>query len=351
MEDLIPAEQPETPSGLDCPNCGQPAMQGGHPTPLCSDCRGQFTRLTIPLWVKLFVGAIGALLLFSLYTLPGNIALGTHLHRGEKAIEQKNYNTAEQELKLVTAKIPKNVEANGNLLVAAFYNQDFDAVGEEYKQLHLVKIDDEDLLAKIDLVLDKTARCLPNDSFQDFKIAHPQLNAVADTAWRNYFDRNANDTYALTEYSSILFDKENYAACDSMAQLALKVDNEYFSALMIETGAKRELGDMEGALAMGQRMLSINHESALAMSTQARTLLRMRRDQPALDMALEAYRLDPKMPYATATLILAYHFNGRTADRDALLKKTRSAATMDSTAKAYLQYALDVMDHKEKFRD
>jgi tetratricopeptide (TPR) repeat protein len=351
MEDLIPAEQPETSSGRDCANCGQPAMKGGHPTPLCSDCREQFTRLTIPFWIKLFVGAIGVLLLCSLYTLPGNIMLGIHLHKGQKAIEQKNYNTAEQELKLVTQKTPKNVEANGNLLVAAFYNQDFEALGEEYKHLQHIKVDDEDLLGKIDFVLDKTARYMPDDSFEVFNTAHPQLTTAADTAWRNYFAGNANDCYAMMQYASVLFDKENYATCDSVIKLALNVDNEYFTALMMETSVKRELGDMDGALAIGQRMLSLNHESVLGMSTQARTLLRMKKDQPALDMALKACRLDPKRPYATATLILAYHFNGRTEDRDALLKKARSAATADSTAKADLQYALDVMDHKEKFRD
>jgi tetratricopeptide (TPR) repeat protein len=351
MENLVPAEQPETSSGRDCANCGQPAMKGPHPTALCSECREQLTRLTIPLWVKIFMGAIGALLLFALYTLPGNIALGMHLHRGEKAIEQKNYNTAENELKLVTAKTPNNVEANGHLLLAAFYNQDFEVLNEAYKKLHMVNIDDGELLAKIDFVLDKAARYAPGDSFENFTTAHPQLPAVTDTAWRNYFAGNANDPYAMMEYSSLLYDKENYAAVDSMTNLVLKVDNEYFAALMMQTSARRELGDMEGALAVGEKMLSLNHESVRGLSTQARTLLRMKKDELALDMALKASQIDPENPYARATLILAYHFNGRTGDRDALMKRSRAAAVGDSTEKTDLQYALDVIDHKEKFRD
>lgn len=351
MENLIPAEQPESSYGRDCANCGQPAMQEAHPTALCSECREQFTRLSIPLWVKVFMGAIGALLLFSLYTLPGNIALGMHLHRGEKAIGQKNYNTAEIELKRVTAKAPYNVEANGHLLVAAFYNQDFEVLNDTYKKIHMENIDDAELLAKIDFVLDKAARYSPGDSFDSFTTAHPQLPAVTDTAWRNYFAGNADDPYAMMEYSSMLYDKENYAAADSMMNLVLKVDNEYFAALMMQTSVKRELGDLEGSLAVGEKMLSLNHESVRGLSTQARTLLRMKKDQPALGMALKASEIDPQDPYARATLILAYHFNGYLKEKNDLVKVAMMAGAKDSTAKTDLQYALDVMDHKEKFRD
>jgi hypothetical protein len=49
-----------------------------------------------------------------------------------------------------------------------------------------------------------------------------------------------------------------------------------------------------------------------------------------------------------STLILAYHFNGRLGERDALIKKAQSAAT-DSVGKDNLQYALDVINNKEKF--
>jgi tetratricopeptide (TPR) repeat protein len=351
MENLDPATQSETSSGRDCANCGQPALEGAHPTALCGDCREHFTRLTIPHWIKAFAGAIVALLLFSLYTLPGNIALGIHLHKGEKAVEQKNYNTAEKELKLVTAKTPYNVEANGHLLLAAFYNQDFEVLNDAYKKIHTENIEDAELLSKIDFVLGKAVRYAPGESFDSFTTAHPQLPVVTDTAWRNYFARNPNDPYAMMEYSSMLYDKAKYAAVDSMMNLVLKVDNEYSVALMMQTSAKRELGDLEGALAVGGKILSLNHESVRGLSTQARTLLRMKRDQIALDMALKASEIDPENPYARATLILAYHFNGYKADRDALMRRSRAAAAKDSTERTDLQYALDVMDHKEKFRD
>lgn len=51
---------------------------------------------------------------------------------------------------------------------------------------------------------------------------------------------------------------------------------------------------------------------------------------------------------AMSTLILAYHFNGRMGERDALIKKARSSA-MDSTGRDDLQYVIDVIHNKRKF--
>src|ERR1700743_212569 len=113
MEDLSPAPVP----GRVCANCSQPAMEGDHPTPLCSECREHFTRLSIPLWIKLFAGGVALVLIFSLSSLPRTLSLGIHLRRGEKAMTQHRYATAEKELNKVLDKVPDNVEANGNLLI------------------------------------------------------------------------------------------------------------------------------------------------------------------------------------------------------------------------------------------
>ena len=350
MEDNLSDEKPgqsEITSGWSCASCHRPAIEGDYPTSLCRECREQFTRLSIPLWIKLFAAGIAVILVFSLFNLPKSVALGIHLRRGEKAIEQHRYNTAETELKQVLEKVPDNVEANGRLLIAAFYNQDFGTMGQEMKKLHEVRIDDDGLLADINTAIDKEDQYFSNDSFDNFRSTHP--DPVADTAWNGYFAHNPDDRYALFEYASALYDKEDYSRCDSLLRLVLKGDDEYVPALVMTTSIKRKLGDLDRALRYSQKIVDINRESSLGMDAEARVLLAEKKNAAALDLALEAYRINPRDAYSTSTLILAYHFNGHTAQRDALIKDA-GASVWDDTGKAYLQYASDVVNKKQAYR-
>jgi len=347
MEDIL--EQPET-TGRPCANCGQPALDGDYPTALCQGCRDHFTRLSIPLWIKLFAGGIGLIMVFSLFTFPKNIGLGIQLQRGENAIERQNYNTAEKELKKALESVPDNVEANGNLIIAAFYNQDFETMAKEVKKMQSVNFEDKSLYNRISQTLEKADRYFPSDSFNVFLQAHPQGIPVTDSAWTHYLRNNPEDCFARLNYAKLLFDDKLYGHCDSVLTQILTVDPGYFNALAIETSVQRELGNYDASLEYARRIQAINHESAYGMSTEARTLLRQKKDKLAVELAKKAEKLQPNMAFVEATLILAYHFTGDAADRDALMK-TALAQAADSSDKTTIQYARDVMDHKEKFRD
>ncbi|HLZ85642.1 MAG TPA: hypothetical protein VKQ52_00325 [Puia sp.] len=350
MEENLPVEQPETVSAHDCANCGKPALEGDYPTALCKDCRDHFSRLSVPPWIMVFAAGIGVILVFSLFTFPKNIALGVHLERGKNAMEKGNYYTAEKELRKALEKFPDNVEANGNLIIASFYNQDYETMAKLVKKLESVNIEDKALYSHISETLEKADRYFPGDSINAFMKDHPRPADIDDSDWANYLGRNPEDCYAMMTYASAVFDKKDYVRCDSILQRVLKVDDTYFTALLLETSVKRELGDMEASLGYARRILAVNHESAYGMATEARTLLRLKKDQPALELALRANSLRPNVIYIEASLVLAYHFNGRAGDRDALLKSARSQVA-DSTDREAMQYVQDVMDHKEKFRD
>ncbi|HVU55886.1 MAG TPA: hypothetical protein VHD83_12570 [Puia sp.] len=335
-------------STRDCATCGRPAMHGDHPTPLCSDCREKFTRLQIPVWIWIFAGGIAVILLFSLFTLPKSISLGVHLEKGKKALEEKKFSTAEKEFTKVLEKAPSNVAARGDLLISAFYNQDYELFDAQYKKLVGVNIEDKSLYSEIDKVMTKAEAYRSSDSFDVFKKSYSDEALIPDTAWDRYLRQHTEDRYAEQEYGFLLYNKKDYRRCDSLVEEALQSDYEYIPALMLGVNSKRDEGDLDGAMAYVDRMLAINHESVWALSAKSRTFLRQKKMKPGLDLALKLYDMDKQSAYALSTLILAYHFNGRTGDRDALIKKARSSP-MDSTGKIYLQYALDVIDNKEKF--
>ena len=350
MEEPLSTPGTVTALSRDCANCGQPEMEGGHPTPLCPDCRQQFTRLSIPLWIKLFAGGVCALLLFGLFTLPRSLSLGIALKKAEKAEAAKNYMTAQRELEQFLKSMPNNREAQGHLLIVAFHNMDLKTFGETYEKLRNMDLGDKDLVSDIDRVMDKAANYISNDSFEIFQQTHADPVSLTDTAWSGYFDRNPSDIHARMLYASLLFDRQNYTSCDSVLQLILKKDDEYFTALLMEASLNRELGNYDRALQYNEKLLAFNKESVMGLGSEARTLLRQKKDEQALKMATEAYRLDPGSCYVQATLILAYHYNHRPKDKDVLIKKAL-AERKDGNDSSQVQYALDVLSKKEKFRD
>ena len=347
MEDNLSTAEPG--SQRDCANCGQPAMEGDHRTSLCSDCREQFTRLNIPVWIRLFAGGIAVLVLFSLFTLPRSISLGVHLEKAKKAEREKKFFTAEKELSKVLEKVPGNVEANGYMLMATFYNQDYEGFNKQVKSMQHMVIEDKQLSDELDELMGKALHYVSNDSFEVFTSAFPPRE-IPDTAWDRYLRHQPEDVFAMTGYASLLFDRKEYPRCDSLLQKVLQVDNEYFPALMLEASTKREEGDPGAALVFNDRIMKINRESVYGISSKARTLLRLKKDGEALDIVSKGYELNDKNLYLLSTLALAYHFSGRTAERDAMLKKAWPMAR-DASDSVTVQYAVDVINKKEKFRD
>src|SRR5438876_7536287 len=97
---------PQTEQQQGCANCGNPAVLNEYPTKLCTECREQFIRYPVPKWLWLFAGAIGVIVLFSLFTLPRSISVGVALEKGKKAERQHRYVTAQKEFEKVLEKVP-----------------------------------------------------------------------------------------------------------------------------------------------------------------------------------------------------------------------------------------------------
>lgn len=86
MDNIPGPDEPVIPSNPKvCMNCGNPEIIKDALNPLCEECRAKFIKFPIPLWVKVFGGAIAALVIFSLFTLPANLSTGITFEKGIKA--------------------------------------------------------------------------------------------------------------------------------------------------------------------------------------------------------------------------------------------------------------------------
>jgi len=279
--------------------------------------------------------------------MRSNLSAGIHYERGRKAIEQRNYFTAEKELNSVGKKISSFTEAREYLAIASFYNQDLQTFATEVQALQGVKIEDQELYARLNALVEKGSNYFPSDSFIALIERYQLIKNIPDTVFLRYLANNNDELLPATHYANTLFERKEYAACDSMLSLILEKDAVYFNALNLKSGVKRALKEYDSSVYYADRILSLNRESTLAMASKARSLLRQKKDAAGLEWALKSVKLDGDDGYCKATLALAYHFNDQAAARDKLLNELKK----DSTGASYAQFALDVISGKEEFRN
>ena len=337
---------PETEVIRGCANCQNPEVIEGHPTLLCYNCRTAFIKYPVPLWVKLFGCAVLLLFIVSLFYLPSNLSAGIWLAKAKKAEQQKQYLTAQRYLQKVIEKVPHAVEPNVHLIIAAFYNQDYQTVAQAASSVEGKDFDDKELLDKVNNVNTEFKNYYPNDKFEAIvKKYSNNVNQVPDTALQSYVNKNVWDEYADFVNAERYFDKENYSKSDELLSASLTADGAYIPALEMKTSVKRELGQLDSSLYFCNKLLDINAESVFALSSKASTLLKKGKLKRGLELAQQTAQLDPSNAYNNATLAVAYHLIKQYKSRDGLLKVLEHN-TADSTAANFVK---DVISGKEKY--
>jgi hypothetical protein len=338
-------EPQQSHSGSGCASCGSSFVEHGYPTPLCSDCRQQFIRYPIPNWIKAFGGAVALVLIFALINLPTQLSLGVHLERGKKAVDEHRFVTAQKELQAFTSKVPESEEGLANLLIASYYNQDFTMFDSIADKLDGRTVEDNTLFGRAQGLIDYSAHYYAADTLATaFMEKYNDYDSIPDTAFANFVSTH-DDFWMRYVYSSRLFDKEQYVACDSMLRALLREDPEYRPALRLMATAKRIQDSLELSIKFCNRMLSLNKEDVEAMCLKARTLIKQSKYKEAMDMINKAFAQEKDYGYAKATLALAYHFSKQDAQRDKVIQDMQK----DSVAATYLDYIQDVVAGKEKF--
>lgn len=328
-----------------CIKCGNPDIVKDAPNALCVECRTSAIKFPIPLWVKLFAGGIVLLLLFSLINLPQSLTLGVVLEKGIHAADENKYVTAQHYFEEAVKLDSDNVEANAHLLIAAYYNNnmlDFLKAGERLSGKNL---DDDVLLAKVNTLAARTDYYFASDSFYSIQQQYAPGDNIPDSIYER-FAREDNHVYEQTLYTNILFDRKNYRACDSLAHVILNIDGENMPVLGIMGSAKRFEDQPDSAVYYCDKLLAMNNEFSYATCLKARALLKLKKNEEALQLVMDSKRNDSANVYTLATLALVYHFSNKPAQRDAVLLQAEKNLS-DSTDIQVFQYVHDVMNNKE----
>jgi hypothetical protein len=348
MEELSDVEK--KPSTEGCINCANPVVLKGYPNPLCETCRDGLIKFPIPTGIKIFAGFLLLVIIFSFYKIPKNISIGMHLAKGETAIQEKKYITAQKEFKKVLTKVPGDLEMQCNLLISSFNNNDYATYDSLLKIISQKNFEDQDLFQKVNSFILSTSTLAPLEAFNDLNTKYKNnYYAIPDSVLENYIKANPNDTYIMTAYSTRLSDKENYIGADTILSKILIQDTNYVPALIGMSGIKRMELDYKSSLYYCNRLLDLNKESVYGLASKSRTLLRQKNDKEALLLAEQSYALASNDSYTMASLALAYHFTSKSEMRDGMLSKL--SLLKDSSSVITLRYVKDVMSGKESFRN
>lgn len=331
-----------------CAGCGSPAIEKGYPTKLCAECREKYIRFPVPKWLWAFAAGIGVVLLFSLSTISRNISTGIAYEKGKKAEKLHRYVTAQREFEKVVAKQPDYVEGQGHLAKAAFYNLDLATFGKAINTIANKTIQDENLVSTLEKLVTEAGNYYARDTLQKLIDRYDSLKVILPAnVLTGYLHNHDNDVYAKLMYASQLYDKKDYASFDSISLKILDADSDFVPCLRLLTTSQRENGNFDASIGYCNRLLNINREYTFAIASKARTLLKQKKDKDALSLALQAHEINKDDGYATATLALAYHFNGNISKREEIIH----GIGKDSLANFYMDYTRDVITKKEKFRD
>lgn len=348
MEDITSRDEvTEKPESNKCINCESPWIEQGHATPLCAECRQSFIKFPIPRMIKIFSLAIIAIVLIAMVRLPNNISLGVHEARGEKALRNKQFLTAQREFKNVLKENPEYLEAKINSALSSFYIQDYSSMLKDLDELEGRRIEDQNLYSELIKATNQLSNYFPSDSFLAMqKIYADPLGDIPVNEMQKFVAANPDDIYASIALSSSLFDKKEYLMADTILSNVLNKTPVHLTALALMATLKRELNQFDESIAYCDKLLSINRESIYGMSSKSRTYLKMQKDKEALKLALEAKEVSNDDLYNLATLAMVYHFNNMTKQRDEILAK----AIKDSLSQTYFEFANDVISNKVKFR-
>ncbi|HMK17882.1 MAG TPA: hypothetical protein VK492_06785 [Chitinophagaceae bacterium] len=330
-----------------CINCGSSWIEQGHPTPLCSECRQSFIKFPIPSVIKIFSLVIIAIVFIAMIRLPNNISLGVHEARGEKALKNKQFLTAQREFKKVLKESPEYLDAKINSALSSFYVQDYSSMLNNLNELEGKKIEDQNLYADLLNATSQLSSYFPSDSFLAMQKNYADSSGnIPVNEIQKFVSANPDDIYASIALSSSLFDKKEYLIADTILSNVLNKMPTHLTALALMATLKRELNQFDESIAYCDKLLSINRESIYGMSSKSRTYLKMQKDKEALKLALEAREISEDDLYNLATLAMVYHFNNMIKQRDEILAN----AMKDSLSQTYFEFANDVISNKVKFR-
>lgn len=312
-----------------CINCKLEKALDGYPTRLCSTCRESFIKYPIPKWIYGFGLGVLVVMIFSMAQLPKYVGVAGAFGRAEKAIESRNYVTAQRNLEKVLQKLPSFKLAQAYMLIASCYNSDIAKARELFPRLEHQTFE-SDVLGEMNAAVAFLTAMIPQDSTFADRLIMAGKDSVPGL--QKLFDEldssQADDRHTLQYYvADQVYELGRYNECKQMLQRILKDEPDNYLALSLLAPVNRNLGNFDEAIADCDKALEINHEDVAAWAQKARIELKRKQDAKASEYASKAYAIDNKNLYAMESIAMVAYFTGKKDECDKMVARIKAEET------------------------
>lgn len=327
-----------------CVNCQERRFEGEYKTKLCYDCRQAFINYPIPKWIWAFGGGILVIMLIGMFRMPLYFSSAIHLSRAEKAMDEKLYQTAQNELKQVVEAFPDNTEANAKLFIASGRNLDMLLFSKTYDNIIGKNFEDQTLLKEVEGVMAFVQSIYPKDTMLNIKVDMVKDSSAFLLTLFDTYKNNEDYLVAGVAVSNCLYDLKDYEATEKVLEEVLKVQNNFYPALSLLAATKRNLKKFDEAIAVCDKMMEENKEDINALSQKTRIEIKRKNDKQASFYATQAVKINPESIVAMEAQAMVNYFTGKKAESINLLtaiQQKEKATGDDSTISSRLRLVIN----------
>ncbi|MGE5397439.1 MAG: tetratricopeptide repeat protein [Chitinophagales bacterium] len=309
-----PTELPtELPDNV-CQSCGSTEIENEYEFPLCTECRNRFSSQPLPKWISVVSLLILVIMAVALARFPKAIDAAVDFERGQRAEKARLYATATREYQKAVKIYPKSTLLLARLCVSEYENGEAIKAGETFSQLAGRKADEE-LVNEINPIIQTIDELYyPNESLM--KVLKDSNNKPGTDVLIKYIADNPDNIIACEMLASDYFDQKNYVEAEKLVLKIIKQSPDYKPAIYLLAAIYRERSDYEKCRNCCNQMLNLNAEDYYAYKSLAEIELKLHNDVNGLRLAKKAVDIQPHDGQNLAILALAYHYNGKIAERD-----------------------------------
>lgn len=316
-----------------CQRCGQAPAEEGYQIQLCSECRKEMSKVSFPIWLK--IAAIFTLVLFitALFKFPKNLMTAVHYERAKQADEDRRYITAIREYEKVIEAYDDTTDLLARLFMAYGRVGDYKEADKVFEKIAGRETKNVELVNSVNAFSESIGKYYyPDQELYDLltSMSEDVNKSIEDLL--TYLSKKPDSVLGHYILSNLYYEIKDFSAAETSILNALKYTTKQFypEGNLMLAAIYRETGKYEEALKVCNTMLEHNKEDFNAISSSARTLLKMKEDGKALDIAKEAYSIRAKEPYVLSTLSLCYHYNNNQSERDKYFEEFKNCSDKDA---------------------
>jgi hypothetical protein len=307
------------------------ATEGGI---LCDECREKYLHYPMPKWLVLSVMLVIILIVYQIVTaFPAGYEYRKNLDNARNCYNEQRFASTVANYERVE-EIGIYKEDYCKLFIAYVRQYEYEKawmIADE--KLYNQEIDSETLYEAVDKAYYEMVAYY--DMSEEFGMQIENIlnmEANEQVIWLNeYIEEHPSEYYAYYFLNAAYFNLSEYElAIEAANQGALLKPNLVTINNIMLVGSYRQLNNFSKAYELNEAVLKINQEDTIGISSMARTMIKEKKYEEALDYLLAQNEFVQENEYFQETLAMAYHYTEQNELRDEVVAQLLTDETYDS---------------------